>query len=488
MDEHQLPENLPSQTVGGQQPKIAVTPLSSKNSKSRFWKWLIILALIILGLGSLFFYAKGQNWELMGVNLTKIFKTLVGQTVEDPSFKNSEIVWNKLKDKYKTLDSWEIKGNVLSYKKDWSERTLSTSFNGKMVWPDSLSFNSTTHSEMITGAKGAETTDSRAERIVVNGKIFTRRGSNSEFGQWDIDYIVNPLEKIYEQKNINTPLPKENFEVSWLLWQLSENLSYLGKEGDLYRYQIIPKNLEFYPATDYLRRVYDLYLGEGFGAVNALVEGEVWINSNYDLVKEKYFIAGFSNEEERIKYKIDKNEGVKVEINYSNYNQKFTIFEPVDTADLDTMWKEIEQGKDEMQAEANYRKKLFEKRPDLAIQERDNRRFLDMMISLLPALDYYYERNNVFPSNLADLKSVDISAGAADIQAPTPPDGDCTEEQNKYIYTKLGPNSYKVTFCMGGARSPIPGGFQSFTEKGINCLADLKDKPYYCFPREDVQY
>jgi len=488
MDQQQLPENLRSKGLGGKPPEIVVPQPSPQNSKTRFWKWLIILVLLASGLVGLFFYAKSQNWELRGVSLIKIFKTLSGQTAEDPNFKNSEIVWNKLKDHYKTLQSWEIKGNTITYKKDWSERTLSTDFNGQMVWPDSLSFKSTTHSEMITQTKGAETTDSQAERVVVNGKIFTRRGSNFKFGEWDIDYIVNPLDKIYQQKNINTQIPKENLEVSWLLWQLSENLSYLGKEGDLYHYQIVPKNLEFYPATNYLRRVYDMDLGEGFGAVSALVEGEVWVNGNYNLVKEKYFIAGFSSEKERVKYKIDKNEGVKVEINYSNYNQKFTIAEPIDTADLDAMWKEIEQGKNEMQAEEDYKKKLFEKRPDLAVQERDNRRFLDMMISLLPALDYYHERNNVFPTNLADLKSADISARAADLQAPTPPDGDCTEEQNKYTYTKLGPNSYKVTFCLGSARSSIPAGFQSFTEKGIYCLADLKDKPYYCFPRKDVQY
>jgi len=53
--------------------------------------------------------------------------------------------------------------------------------------------------------------------------------------------------------------------------------------------------------------------------------------------------------------------------------------------------------------------------------------------------------------------------------APTPPDGDCTEENNQYVYTEAGEDngSYVITFCLGGSVASLSSGVKEASPFGI---------------------
>lgn len=112
------------------------------------------------------------------------------------------------------------------------------------------------------------------------------------------------------------------------------------------------------------------------------------------------------------------------------------------------------------QAEKELNEKL---NPQTTLQQRDERRFNDIMIQTLTILRVYYDKNNTYPISLSELQ---YSTGKVPI-APTPPDGSCTEEQNKYKYTKTSSQTFQLTFCLGNERPPRPAGFQIITEKNI---------------------
>jgi uncharacterized protein (TIGR02145 family) len=57
-------------------------------------------------------------------------------------------------------------------------------------------------------------------------------------------------------------------------------------------------------------------------------------------------------------------------------------------------------------------------------------------------------------------------------QAPTPPDGDCTEENNEYVYTEAGEDngSYALSFCLGNSVSDLTAGTKVARPIGITEL------------------
>ena len=121
------------------------------------------------------------------------------------------------------------------------------------------------------------------------------------------------------------------------------------------------------------------------------------------------------------------------------------------------------------------------------------------------ALELYIQDNNIYPPSLTFGGS--LSTGSLVYMqtiptAPTPPDGDCTEEQNNYSYSLTGNNSssYAISFCLGSGVGYISGGVITATPQGINnwsCgnyFMDLRDDQAYgtvqigsqCFMSENL--
>jgi hypothetical protein len=61
------------------------------------------------------------------------------------------------------------------------------------------------------------------------------------------------------------------------------------------------------------------------------------------------------------------------------------------------------------------------------------------------ALEKYYNKNKNYPSVLSDLSSSTDMYLAIIPEAPSQPDGDCTVENNEYVYTVSGTNNTNST-------------------------------------------
>ena len=81
---------------------------------------------------------------------------------------------------------------------------------------------------------------------------------------------------------------------------------------------------------------------------------------------------------------------------------------------------------------------------------RDAKRRADVML-IQNSLYLYQNDHNTFPDSLADLTQPYKGQSYISVipVAPTPTDGPCTETQNAYTYTKISPNDYELTYCIG---------------------------------------
>jgi type II secretory pathway pseudopilin PulG len=96
-------------------------------------------------------------------------------------------------------------------------------------------------------------------------------------------------------------------------------------------------------------------------------------------------------------------------------------------------------------------------------KSRDARRLANIrMIS--SSLELYYNEHSTYPENLRLLEPKYI--GTVPIP-PTPPDGNCTVEENNFNYIRINKSQYSLTFCLGQTTSNYNLGVRKLTEKGI---------------------
>jgi len=99
-------------------------------------------------------------------------------------------------------------------------------------------------------------------------------------------------------------------------------------------------------------------------------------------------------------------------------------------------------------------------------KSRDVKRVNDIS-QIQMALEKYYNKNQNYPAVLSDLSSSTDIYLATIPEAPNQPDGDCTVENNEYVYTVSGTNNtnYTLSFCLGdnsgdlsaGVNQAVPG-------------------------------
>ena len=96
-------------------------------------------------------------------------------------------------------------------------------------------------------------------------------------------------------------------------------------------------------------------------------------------------------------------------------------------------------------------------------KSRDAKRVADVR-QMITALELYYNDNNGYPYSLYNL--VPNYIGVLPL-APTPSDGNCTPEQNNYIYITPDPSNYTLSFCLGDITGGLSAGPHSAGPQGI---------------------
>ncbi|MFA5644630.1 MAG: FISUMP domain-containing protein [Patescibacteria group bacterium] len=102
---------------------------------------------------------------------------------------------------------------------------------------------------------------------------------------------------------------------------------------------------------------------------------------------------------------------------------------------------------------------------------RDTKRIADVK-QIQIALELYFNDNGSYPVSTSVTSSI-RSASRVYMemypQAPTPPDGDCTESNNQYVYTETGEDngSYALSFCLGRPALEFSSGDITATPLGL---------------------
>ncbi|MFA5644401.1 MAG: FISUMP domain-containing protein [Patescibacteria group bacterium] len=102
---------------------------------------------------------------------------------------------------------------------------------------------------------------------------------------------------------------------------------------------------------------------------------------------------------------------------------------------------------------------------------RDAKRIADIK-QIQTALELYFNDNGAYPASTSvtsSIRSISRVYMERYPQAPNPPDGDCTEENNEYVYTEAGEDngSYVLTFCLGGSVASLIAGSKEASPVGI---------------------
>jgi len=94
---------------------------------------------------------------------------------------------------------------------------------------------------------------------------------------------------------------------------------------------------------------------------------------------------------------------------------------------------------------------------------RDTKRLSDIKL-FLAAINLYKADKGSYPKNIQDLSPTYLTVLP---QAPTPPDGPCSNDKNTYSYALTAKNQYQLSFCLGGVTEGYQPGFRTLTANGI---------------------
>lgn len=108
---------------------------------------------------------------------------------------------------------------------------------------------------------------------------------------------------------------------------------------------------------------------------------------------------------------------------------------------------------------------------------RDTKRVADIK-KIQTALESYYYNQGHYPDTEEFTTSL-ATSGVVYLEqipiAPTPADGDCSDEENAYTYTATGTNNglYTLSFCLGESSGSLSAGLKSAGPDEISILAEL---------------
>jgi Tfp pilus assembly protein PilE len=105
--------------------------------------------------------------------------------------------------------------------------------------------------------------------------------------------------------------------------------------------------------------------------------------------------------------------------------------------------------------------------------KRDAQRATDV-VSLQQALKYHYQEYGEYPVGDRQGQAVGHDNNFSKFiskwpQPPTPADGNCNSETNKYFYEQVnGGESYQLKFCLGNDYDGVKAGARSATPTGYH--------------------
>ncbi len=105
-------------------------------------------------------------------------------------------------------------------------------------------------------------------------------------------------------------------------------------------------------------------------------------------------------------------------------------------------------------------------------RSRDAKRIADVR-QLQNAIELYHSDKNSYPSSLDNLVPNYMTMLP---QAPSPADGDCTSENNQYVYSSDG-GTYTISFCLGLALAGYNKGLNIAVPTGIGFPLPLPPSP-----------
>jgi len=94
----------------------------------------------------------------------------------------------------------------------------------------------------------------------------------------------------------------------------------------------------------------------------------------------------------------------------------------------------------------------------------DAKRLADIR-EMSSALELYFNDKNSYPGSLGKLVPDYVAVLPA---VPTPPGGNCTADQNTYVYKFINSNNFQLTFCLGAATGGYGPGAHTLSPAGID--------------------
>ncbi len=133
-------------------------------------------------------------------------------------------------------------------------------------------------------------------------------------------------------------------------------------------------------------------------------------------------------------------------INLKNYGNPTPILAPSEPKDIKVFIEDIMQTS----------------MADAQLKSRDARRLADIR-QLMTGLELYYNDYGRYPKKLTDMKTYIAVVPTA----PTPVDGNCTSDQNSYVYTQKSATNFMLTFCLGKDTGSFKAGVHTASPAGI---------------------
>jgi hypothetical protein len=137
--------------------------------------------------------------------------------------------------------------------------------------------------------------------------------------------------------------------------------------------------------------------------------------------------------------KLDYNAEIRTDVDYTNYGKEQQLQVPTEYFDLMKIMTDAQS------------------------KSRDAKRMADVR-QLASALELYFYDKNTYPSALSNLTPNYIGVIP---DAPTPPDGTCSADDNKYTFKFINNNNYQLDFCLGASTGGYTQGKHSLSPAGI---------------------
>lgn len=244
-------------------------------------------------------------------------------------------------------------------------------FEGEIVFPETIHVSQSVKNTSIYNdyeGKDPKTISANAEIISADKKIFEKK---SKDGEWSFNNISD--------------LTREK---PWLTLYYADNLEYIDKVGEEYHYKIKSKNFDFGIAASPIRN-----MGIEFGVNSTAgslastdVEGEIWIDKNYFISKEKIRIPTSEG-------------GANIEINYNNYNKNFAISAPFETPEVDEQIESMEELERQLANPSPEFEKQMEDMKNMGLSASKVNILEDIQIPL----KFYFDDNDFYPESLNNL-------------------------------------------------------------------------------------